>query len=88
MKGCGPHFDSSGYTVATGINLTDHTTLNLLWQKYKVAQEVLLQPGDLYILRGKAVHTWQHRLSAPHQQNEANDRVVLHLRYISLHKLK
>lgn len=47
-----------------------------------------MRPGDLYILRGEAVHGWQHRLSAPHQQDEGDDRVVLLLRYVSRDKLE
>ena len=84
----GPHFDPSGYTVIAGLNLTGYATLGFSRQGRKVAKEVLLRPGDLYILRGEAVHGWQHRLSAPHQQDEGDDRVVLLLRYASRDKLE
>ena len=84
----GPHFDPSGYTVIAGLNLTGYATLGFSRQRRKVVKEVLLRPGDLYILRGEAVHGWQHRLSAPHQQDEGDDRVVLLLRYASRDKLE
>ena len=84
----GPHFDPSGYTVIAGLNLTGYATLGFSRQRRKVVKKVLLRPGDLYILRGEAVHGWQHRLSAPHQQDEGADRVVLLLRYVSREKLE
>jgi hypothetical protein len=84
----GPHFDPSGYTVIAGLSLTGYATLGFSRQRRKVVKEVLLRPGDLYILRGEAVHGWQHRLSAPYQQDEGDDRVVLLLRYVSRDKLE
>jgi hypothetical protein len=84
----GPHFDPGGYTVIAGLTLTGYASLGFSRQGRKVAKEVLLRPGDLYILRGEAVHGWQHRLSAPYQQHGENDRVVLLLRYVSREKLE